>query len=168
MTRMTKAEVEKMVAETKALAVETLQRDGHHMALMIVEADERIVLGIDGPILATDESKDRLAEQVRELTARTDATGIIFITETWFVRHGNVNYGVDEDGEPGFLRPKNDPHREESLHIRWEFKTSDAGYIAGAWHQVFHHEGEAIILDDTWEPPQGAETGRFVGFLPRD
>jgi hypothetical protein len=161
--KMTQAAMQRYVDDIKAQATSLLLTSGHHTTLLIANGPEPLVLGMQG-VMGSDQEKDAAVTATKKLLREKAATGIIFITEAWLSDDAKVV--SNPDGSVQFVRPALDPDRREALVIRWEFKTRDAGLVTGEWHQLFRHEGERIVLEETRDVPGEQSTGRMCDWLP--
>jgi hypothetical protein len=158
----TQSTMQRYVDGIKAQAINLLLTTGHHTTLLVADGPEPLVLGMSG-IMGRDENKHAAVTATKNLLREKAAVGVIFITEAWLSDDAKIV--SNEDGSVQYMRPTNDPDRREALIVRWEFKTRDAGFVSGEWHQLFRHEGERIVLEEVREVPGDTAEGLFRDWL---
>ena len=149
----------KMVEGTKQRAVEMLLRDGMHRT---------ILLGITPPgkqnlvMDAANLDPDQRWPALRLLLSEAGAIGYVLIDEAWSYEPRPDEWRTIPGEEPGQAmrvpkpdvpRPSKHPDRREVLLLQWQFKFPDGGGWAGGWHQLFRHEGEAIVMEEEVDLP---------------
>ena len=105
-----------------------------------------------------DASKNLVSHAIRNVVAKVGASGVVTILEAWMSPAAvSQKWG---------LRPSEDPDRLDVLKVTWEFRVpGESEKITGYWVQLFHHEGDNVVLDGAIEESPSDEVGRFANFL---
>lgn len=133
-----------LLAYLKAKSVEVLRRDGHHSRILFrfpppgTDAPGEVVpLGDADP---TDARREAKAE---------GSPLVATVAEVWLSPASAAEWGI---------APSEDPDRREALHVVWEALGPGGEWRSGTWLQLFHREGERIVVDELLERPGPAST----------
>ena len=125
--------------ERQALVVfNTMRAAGHELMPQFIIVDQQWNLSAIGGTFRTDDDKDMIAKQIRQLARKSKAVAVCFLSEAWCLETPNV-HGVQEVGVGGrvidgeLVRPTESPNRFEALvlqidtvlwsrSIMWEIK----------------------------------------------
>lgn len=134
--------------------------EGKLIPVAIFRSEERELVFHCGPMMNSEEDKDKLAAVLRQIARQREAVGFFFTAEAWM-----ASYEKDTP-EDSRVRPVERPDRMECLITSAQYKGERS--VMRILQIVRNHKGDVMHLlekDDLRQDDDMTYEGRFAGIL---
>lgn len=152
----------KLIRQIYESSKQNLERDGFlNPACFIIRGDEVTVVDVRD-LMKGDDNKDKFAAALRSTLQSVGATGVLLLTEAWFLDAAEADEYQNNPGK--YPRPSEHPKRKEAVHFNFEDLN---GPIQGKANILRGPTGTPKLCDLVIYVPESSE-GRFTNFLKQD